>query len=279
MQEIVPDLIKVGQRDDHEIDMVKTALLIASLDSSSLHLERFENHVGKMIKAVAARYKELLDAGAEDVPETQLAALKHVFVDVEDYQGDSEHYDDLQNMNLVRVIERRKGIPAALSILYVHVGLALGWDITALSFPAHVVCRIEKEGKRILFDPFNSCEILDAAGLRRLLKELIGDHVELSSHYYEPSGRRDLLIRLQNNKKLRQIEEEDYDGALQTVEIMRHMAPDEYRLLLDAGVLYARTEKLAAAVEALQTYIDKAPDDVDSYDAALLLRQIKENIN
>ena len=34
------------------------------------------------------------------------------------YRGDSDTYDDLQNADLVRVIERRKGLPVALSILY-----------------------------------------------------------------------------------------------------------------------------------------------------------------
>ena len=36
------------------------------------------------------------------------------------YRGDRETYDDLQNADLARVIERRKGLPVALSILYLH---------------------------------------------------------------------------------------------------------------------------------------------------------------
>jgi len=60
---------------------------------------------------------------------------------------------------------------------------------------------------------------------------------------------------MQNNAKLRQIEGEDYLGALKTVEVMRLLDPNEYRLLFDAGVLYARTHQVMA------------------------LRQIKESLN
>ncbi len=272
-------LEQVGQQSDDDINLAKTALMIGAIESPSLHLGRYEHHIQKLIDEVATRYKELLEAGADPSSEAQLAALKFVMIDTHDYSGDIEKYDDLQNMNLIRVIERRKGIPAALSLIYMHVGQAQGWDITALNFPAHVLCRIEKDGKRLIFDPFNGCAVMNAPELRILLKELIGGHVELSADYYESSTKRELIIRLQNNKKLRQIEGEDYDGALQCVQIMQKIAPDEYRLLLDAGVLYARTHHLNDAVQALEEYIALAPDDVDSYDAVLLLRQITESLN
>jgi regulator of sirC expression with transglutaminase-like and TPR domain len=272
-------LDKVGQEEDSNIDLAKTALMIGVIESPSLHLGRYEHHIQKLIDEVAARYKELQGAGADDTSETQLAALKFVMIDTHNYSGDIERYDDLQNMNLIRVIERRKGIPAALSLIYMHVAQAQGWGVTALNFPAHVICRIEKEGKRLIFDPFNGCAVLNAPELRVLLKGLIGDQVELSADYYEASTKRELLIRLQNNKKLRQIEGEDYEGALQCVQIMQKIAPDEYRLLLDAGVLYARTHHLNDAVGALEKYIELVPDEVDAHDAVLLLRQIRESLN
>ena len=68
-------------------------------------------------------------------------------------------------------------------------------------------------------------------------------------------------------------------AALKTVEIMRLVAPGEYRLLLDAGVLYARTQQTQAAIDVLEDYIKQAPYDRDRHEAALLLRQLKESMN
>lgn len=272
-------LDKVGQSKDKDIDLMKAALVMAALDSPSISIDRYQNHIEKMIGEVAQRHTALLKEGADDDAATQLAALKHVIADTHGYDGDRETYDDLQNVNLMRVIDRRKGMPISISLLYIHVGQAQGWEIMALSFPAHVVCRLDKDGQRILFDPFNGCSILQAANLREMLKTLVSPAAELASEYYEPASRRELLIRMQNNIKLRQIEMEDYLGAVKTIEIMRRIDPDEYRLLLDAGVLYARTNQGLAAVEALEEYIEKAPSKADQQDALMLLQQIRKSLN
>ncbi len=272
-------LKEVGKSKDEDIHLTDAALAMAALDSPGISIERYQNHIAKMIGEVAQRHQALLDEGAEDNAETQLAALKYVIADVHGYEGDTETYEDLQNVNLIRVIERQKGMPVSIALLYVHIGLEQGWSIASLNFPAHVVCRIEKGGQRLLFDPFNKCKILQAADLRQLLKTLVSPQAELAASYYEPAGKRDMLIRMQNNIKLRQIESEDYLGAVKTIETMRLIDPDEYRLLLDAGVLYARTNQALAAVDALEKYIDLAPSKADQHDALLLLQQIKESLN
>jgi regulator of sirC expression with transglutaminase-like and TPR domain len=272
-------LDQAGQAKDADINLADTALAMAAIDSPGISLARYQNHIQTIIDEVASRHALLIEEGADDDAGTQLAALKHIIADKYEYTGDEETYDDLQNINLIRVIERRKGMPIAVSLLYLHVGLAQGWSLAALSFPAHVVCRIEKKGQVILFDPFNRCDILQAADMRRLLKTLVDPDAELSAEYYNPSSKRDVLIRMQNNIKLRLIEAEDYEGAVRTVEMMRRIDPNEYRLLLDAGVLYARTNQQIAAIDALEEYIDLSPNPEDQHDALVLLRQIQEGLN
>ena len=272
-------LTQVGKSDDKDINLAKAALSLAALESPGISVERYEHHIQTMVDEVALRYQALLKEGAEDDASTQLAALKHVMYDTHEYQGDIETYDDLQNANLIRVIERRKGLPIAISLLAIHLGLAQGWSVEALNFPAHVICRIEKNGERILFDPFNRFQVMQAADLRQLLKTLVNSQAELASSYYDASTKRELLIRLQNNIKLRQIEDENYKEAVKTIERMRAIDPEEYRLLLDAGVLYARTNQVLAAVESLEEYIERTPSDADKHDALLLLQQIRESLN
>src|SRR3546814_8592275 len=40
------------------------------------------------------------------------------------YHGDTESYDDPQNADLVRVIDRRMGLPVSLGVLYIHAARA-----------------------------------------------------------------------------------------------------------------------------------------------------------
>ena len=260
---------------DEEIDIAVTALALAAMTQPETPLDRFFHHLKKLPEDVRAKYDEFLVAGADDNAETMLAAMKRVVVEDNNYQGDVDTYDDLQNASLIRVIERRKGLPVTLAIIYIHVGRALGWDVAGLDFPGHFLCRIEEGGRRLIFDPFYDCRLLEAPDLRALVKKIKGPGAELSSSWFDPAKTLDILIRLQNNIKYRQVETEDYDGALKTVETMRLMAPDEFRLLLDAGVLYARTDQTMTAIRMLEEYIKKTPRESDRHDAALLLRELK----
>jgi regulator of sirC expression with transglutaminase-like and TPR domain len=263
---------------DAEIDLAPAALALAATAQPVVSLERYYNHLKKLCDETGTRHAELLKAGAVDDAATQLAALKHIIADQHGYTGDAETYDDLQNASLLRVIDRGKGIPISLAILYIHAGKTQGWDIAGLDLPGHFICRLQKDGQRILFDPFENCKKLEAPDLRALVKRALGLHAELSTKYYEPASNRAVLIRLQNNIKYRQIEGEDYAAALKTVETMRMVDPKEFRLLLDAGVLYARTNQPRAAIDALEDYIKQVPHDRDRHDAALLLQQLKESL-
>ncbi|HEY8189062.1 MAG TPA: transglutaminase-like domain-containing protein [Micavibrio sp.] len=269
----------IGTQRDEAIDLARTALYLAAMEQPGLSLERYETHLKRMAAEVGERHAALLEAGAGDKAETRLAALKHIVADKYGYNGDNETYDDLQNASLIRVIDRRKGMPIALGILYIQIGRSLGWAVQGLNVPGHFVCRIDQDASRLIFDPFNRCGLLIAPDLRKLVKQSLGPNAELSSTYYEPAGNRTILLRLQNNIKLRRIESEDYEGALHVVEAMRAIDPQEYRLLLDAGVLYARTNRLQNAIESLENYIGKAPGDRDRHEAAMLLQQIRESLN
>lgn len=87
------------------------------------------------------------------------------------YAGDVLTYDDLQNANLIRVIDRRKGLPVALGILWIHAARARGWRADGLAFPGHFLVRLEH---RVIVDPFNEGRLCDAAFLRRLLRATAG---------------------------------------------------------------------------------------------------------
>lgn len=269
----------IGSQRDDSVNLGQTAIYLAALEQPGLSLDRYVTHIGRLSEDVRERHRALIDAGAKDGAETRLAALKHIISDKYGYIGDNDTYDDVQNASLVRVIDRRRGMPIALAILCIQVGRNLGWQVHGLNMPGHFVCRMDYEGTRLIFDPFAQCALLTAPDLRRLIKQSLGPEAELSATYYEPAGNRTILIRLQNNIKMRRIEAEDYEGALSVVEAMRAIDPAEYRLLLDAGVLYARTHRLQQAIVALEDYVAKAPDPRDQHEAALLLQQIRESLH
>ncbi len=271
-------LRRVGEIRDHEIPLAETALYLSASCQAGIDLNRYRTHLSKIAGEVGDRFSALLKAGADDSTETRLAALKHIVCDQYNYQGDIENYDDLENADLVRVIERRKGLPIALAIIALHAARAQGWDIEGINFPGHFLLRLEKGSHRVITDPFSQFKIMQASDLRQLVKKISGPKAELSSSYYESATSREILIRLQNNIKHRQIEHEDYEAALKTVEQMRLIAPKENRLLFDSGVLHARNGHIKKAIDILEEYIKKAPTISDRHDAELFLASLRDGL-
>ncbi len=272
-------LEQISSLQDADIDLARAGIALAAIAQAGISTDRYFHHMAKLSAEVGVRYLELVEAGADEDAGTQLAALKHVIADKHGYMGDQETYDDLQNSNLIRVIDRARGIPISLSILYIHIARAQGWQVAGLDVPGHFICRLERDGERLLFDPFNDCKVLGAADLRFMIKAALGEEAELSSDYFEPASNRAILMRLQNNIKFRQIEGEDYKGALEVVQQMRKIDPNEYRLLLDAGVLFAKVDETKSAIDALEAYVERAPSNRDRQEALMILRQLQQKLN
>jgi regulator of sirC expression with transglutaminase-like and TPR domain len=272
-------LMESGGKEDAELSLLTLALAFAAPAHAGISIDKYFSHASKVAKDVAERYIALLNAGADDNVNTQLAALKHILADREGYVGDTDTYDDPQNADMMRVIDRRKGLPIALCILYIQAGRDNGWNVDGLNFPGHFLARIEYKGQRLIFDPFGGCEIMEAPQLRQLLKKVRGTNAELSADFYKSCTNRDTLIRLENNVKLRLIDSEDYEGALRVIEAMQLVDPGEYRLWFDAGVLYAKTGQNRLASDVLEKYIKLAPNAQDRRDAEAILLQIKDTVH
>lgn len=276
-EKIMAALAETGGRRDEEIDLAGTALLMGARYHPGLSLGRYRNHIDTLVRQTGERYKELVAAGAADDAAVRLAALKNVIYDGASYKG-VKTPDDVQDSDLTQVIDQRRGTSTALAVLAVHTGRKQGWALDGLNMPGRFLLRMEKESERMIADPVNMLGLLEARDLRRLVKKALGKGAELSKDYYEPVTNRFFLLCLQNNIKTRQILIEDYEGAYDSVSMMRALAPDEYRLLLEEGVLSARTGRKAEAIDALEQYIESAPEGRDRYDALMFLQEIRDNM-
>lgn len=265
----------VGTLADEDIDLGEAALALALVFLPGIHVDRYRQHFVKL----AAHLKEDFEAKQrlkeDDTLHLRLSLLRKIVHDDHGYAGDTETYDDIDNANIIRVIERRRGLPVALGLIYIVLARAMGWAAQGLSFPGHFIIRLEDDhGGRLLADPFASGKELNAADLRALIKEVAGEKAELSHNYYDPLSTRDVLLRLQNNIKKRLIEAEEYAQAIRVIETMEALAPDEPRTLFDKGVLYARLGHNQQAADALRDYIGRISDVREKQQAQALLAQI-----
>ncbi|WP_295133456.1 SirB1 family protein [uncultured Reyranella sp.] len=257
--------------DGERIDLLEAGFLLSVLGRGApAELAPFRQHVTAMTDDLADLVHR---RGA--TPE----ALSEVIARSYAYRGDGETYDDLQNADLVRVIERRKGLPVALSILYLHVARAQGWEAEGLAFPGHFLIRIGIDGARHVVDPFHEGAVREAADLRRLLRQVLGPDAELAPAHFDAVSDRDVLLRLENNVRLRLAKREDWAGAARSLDRMLAIAPDRIELLFEAGQLNARLDKRRAAIAAYERILELDGDADLRRRAQALLQELRRGLN
>ena len=257
--------------DGERVDLLEAGLLLSVLGGGApMELAPFRQHVTAMTDDLADLVRR---RGA--TPETLSEVIARSYA----YRGDSETYDDLQNADLVRVIERRKGLPVALSILYLHVARAQGWQAEGLAFPGHFLIRIGIDGARHVVDPFHEGAVRDASELRRLLRQVLGPDAELVPAHFDPVSDRDVLLRLENNVRLRLAKREDWSGTARSLDRMLAIAPDRIELLFEAGQLNARLDKRRAAIAAYGRILELDVDADLRRQASALLQELRRGLN
>ena len=266
-------LRELGASGERILPIAEAALALASFERPRVGPSRYREHL-KLLARDVGRHP----AAAGDVAE-RARALNEIILLKHGYSGDALTYDDLQNANLMRVVDRRKGLPVALGILYIHVGRAQDWETVGLAFPGHFLIRLSDGPDRLILDPFHGGRICTAAELRELLKATTGAESELQAEYYTPVPDRDVLLRLQNNLKARLIQAEQYGRAVIVAETMLMLAPDLAELWREVGLLHAKLGNMRSASAALEQVVLRASEGAARHQAAALLQQLRSKLN
>lgn len=258
-------------------DIALGALALAALEAPQASLAPYRAHLERL----GADLRDLVGGnGPAGAPvEEARDAVAHVLYGLHGYRGDQDTYDDLQNANLIRVIDRRKGLPVALGVLLIGAARAAGFEAAGLDFPGHFLVRLESGGGRAVVDPFDGARALDAAALRALLKQTRGADAELEPRWYEPADDKDVLLRLQNNLKVRLIRAGSFDRASEILDGMLTIAPERARLWREAGMLHAHIGNIRTARAALEIYLERETDERARREAAGMLDELSRRMN
>ncbi len=167
--------------------------------------------------------------------------------------GDLFTYEHPDNADILAVAQRRKGLPVALGVYYLHVAHRCGLIVKGVDFPGHFLLRIETQEGPLALDPFSEGRVVLPSELTRraLHAGLTPNVADRLDRLMEPAPDRAVLIRLQNNIFARAAQSGDYAQAERAALRRALLDPADHRPWLDVAAAREGQGALIGAQEAL----------------------------
>ena len=243
------EITQLGLVEDEELELDAAALALAGVDHPDVDLEPYH----AILDDIVARLAEI-GADATD-GEMRAALLSRVLGDEFGFVGDRETYDDPDNADLIRVIDRRRGLPVSLSILYVAVARRLDWIADALDVPGHVLVLVGDATAPVVVDPFRGGIVVEPQDLARLVAASAGDDAPAVRHVATMPNRA-ILARLLLNQASRAEATGRARRALTLYERITTFAPDDGHAWWHRARLEVMDGDLAAARHSLTAMLE-----------------------
>ncbi|MCE2390616.1 MAG: tetratricopeptide repeat protein [Proteobacteria bacterium] len=253
---------------DERIDLLRSALEIASPEYESLDAGRYVGRLEELAEELRPRFEETADGQA------QLGCISRFLYDEKGFAGNSQDYYDLRNSYLNEVLERRTGIPITLAIVYIELAARLDLDVRGVGFPGHFLVKCPAGGETIV-DPFDG-RILTQEDCETRFRAVVGDALPFGPRYLEASPKRGILARVLGNLKHIHLSHNDFERALGCSHRILLLLPDDPGELRDRGLLHARLECFAPAVADLERFLLFAPEDPAAQAVEAQLSKLRE---
>jgi regulator of sirC expression with transglutaminase-like and TPR domain len=271
-------LTAAGQLPDAEIDLAAVALQLARIDAPEADWRAASATLSELAQASVAAAAADPEADAGDA-ERRRQVLARVIHGEFRFAGDTDDYENPANANLIQVAERRRGLPVALGILWLHAAEAAGWAAHGVDFPGHFLLAIEGGRGQALVDVFAGGTGLQAPDLRGLIKRIEGERAELRPGLVRLMDKREVLLRLQNNLKLRRLRAQDLPGALACAEDMLRLAPTQAAIWREAGLMNQRLDRIGAALACLERSLELDPEGLAATRARAVVEELRHRLN
>ena len=269
-------------REDAGIDLARACLQIAEDAYPGLDVDGYVGEIERFAKRLRAR----IAIGAE--PEDRVIALNEfLFADL-GFSGNADDYYDPRNSYLNEVIDRRKGIPITLSVLYMEIGRRIELPLEGVSFPGHFLVRLPMRGGTLVLDPFSGGAPQSAAELRERLQRVIPRALGVGEpggvpvadlpldQFLEPASNRQILARLLRNLKGVYRERDKPERLLEVLNRMIIVAPEAAGERRDRGYVYHRLECWRPALQDLADYLKREPEAPDQEEVRARVVELAE---
>jgi regulator of sirC expression with transglutaminase-like and TPR domain len=252
---------KIAASADDTINLAEGALVIASEEYPGLDIGAYLVRLDEMGATLKRRLR------ADISPADTIVALNRFVFEENGFTGNSADYYDARNSFLNEVLDRKRGIPITLAIVYIEIGRRIGLPLQGISFPGHFLVKCPLREGAVILDPYARGMSLGLDELRKRVKAL-GSGTEppdpVIANMLAAAGNKEILARMLRNLKAIYTHHKDWIKALSAADRIITIMPlcaEEYR---DRGTIYVNLECFRAALFDLQAYLQMLPAAKDA---------------
>jgi regulator of sirC expression with transglutaminase-like and TPR domain len=241
---------------DEGIDLAEAALLIAAEEYRDLDIAGYLARLDEMGAALKRRLRP--DISHAD----RIIALNRFLFEEHGFTGDAANYYDARNSFLNEVLDRKRGIPITLALVYMEIGRRIGLSLRGISFPAHFLVKCALREGTVVLDPYARGASLSFDELRQRVKALrngVEPTKSMVAAMLTSAGNKEILARILRNLKGIYSHHNEWMKALMASDRIIDVIPgaaEEYR---DRGMIYLNLECFRAALFDFQSYLKMLP--------------------
>ena len=184
------DFLGFCLRHGEEFDIEEGAWLLAKTHYPDINIEAYQ----ALLDSFAASLKTRIES--DSTPKEILSTFNNYLFDELGFHGNEENYYDPENSYLNRVIDRRRGNPIGLCLVYMLLARRLRLPVAGIGLPGHFICRFQSSAAEIYLDVFNAGKFLTKADC---VQFLLHGNYSLHDDYLTPMTARRFLMRVCGN--------------------------------------------------------------------------------
>ncbi len=261
-------LVRLVRRPD--ADLVEAALLVCAEPEPEPDIEGAPLRVDALADGLRTRGLARGDPGHE------ADALARYLGGSLGFHGTTEQPWTPDDALLTRVLERRRGLPISLTILFVGIARRLAMTAFPIALPGHVVAGIGGGDHRVVCDPFHGGRQLDEAALVERVRAATSGELEFRRSMLRPAPASQMIRRLLNNLTRDFLADQRVTDALWTIDLkllLPNRVPGDHRA---RGELLDRCGRFDLAAHAFEEHLEligpDAPDASATRRAAIRVR-------
>ncbi|MFO0863980.1 MAG: transglutaminase family protein [Gemmataceae bacterium] len=192
VQVVLAELAKEAKKDEKDLDLARSALLLAKLDNEELDVDAYRNEFDRLGREL----KQALPKDADD--EKKLEALNKFLFEDRGFHGSRHDYYSKANSYLNEVLDDREGLPITLAVAYIEVGRRIGLNLVGVGLPGHFVVRHEPKGETpVMIDVFEGGKFMSEEAAERKVMSMTGK--ALRNKDLKTVPKKAILVRMLHN--------------------------------------------------------------------------------